>query len=126
MTLTQIIDLAVVQGLTEFLPVSSSGHLVLVPSIFGWTDQGLTFDVAVHFGSLIAVCVYFRYDILGLLQGAAAILSGNYASPEARMRGVSDWVRSRRQSRVSCSPAGLRPTFETPGLLWPHWPVTAF
>jgi undecaprenyl-diphosphatase len=85
MTLTQIIVLAVVQGLTEFLPVSSSGHLVLVPSIFGWTDQGLTFDVAVHFGSLIAVCVYFRYDILGLLRGAAAILTGNYRSPEARM-----------------------------------------
>lgn len=85
MTLTQIIVLAVVQGLTEFLPVSSSGHLVLVPSIFGWTDQGLTFDVAVHFGSLIAVCVYFRYDIMGLLRGAGAILTGNYQSPEARM-----------------------------------------
>jgi undecaprenyl-diphosphatase len=48
MGMMQLIVLAVVQGLTEFLPVSSSGHLVLVPSIFGWADQGLAFDVAVH------------------------------------------------------------------------------
>ena len=85
MGLTQLIVLAVVQGLTEFLPVSSSGHLVLIPSIFGWTDQGLAFDVAVHFGSLIAVCVFFRHDILALLRGTHDILTGNIRSPDARM-----------------------------------------
>ena len=85
MGLTQLIVLAVVQGLTEFLPVSSSGHLVLLPSIFGWTDQGLAFDVAVHFGSLIAVCVFFRHDILALLRGTHDILTGNIRSPDARM-----------------------------------------
>ena len=57
MPLIQIITLAIVQGLTEFLPISSPGHLILVPSLFGWTDQGLVFDVAVHFGSLVACCV---------------------------------------------------------------------
>ena len=85
MTMTQLIVLAIVQGLTEFLPVSSSGHLVLVPSIFGWTDQGLAFDVAVHFGSLIAVCIYFREDVAGLLRGVAAILTGKIKANDAHL-----------------------------------------
>ena len=85
MTMTQLIVLAIVQGLTEFLPVSSSGHLVLVPSIFGWTDQGLAFDVAVHFGSLIAVCIYFREDVAGLLRGVAAILTGKMKAHDAHL-----------------------------------------
>ena len=85
MGMMQLIVLAVVQGLTEFLPISSSGHLVLVPSIFGWTDQGLAFDVAVHFGSLIAVCVFFRYDVAALLRGIARILTGDFAAEDARM-----------------------------------------
>ena len=59
--------LALVQGFTEFLPISSSAHLVLLPRIFGWTDQGLAFDVAVHVGTLFAVTAYFRHDILRLL-----------------------------------------------------------
>ncbi len=85
MGMIQLIVLAVVQGLTEFLPISSSGHLVLVPSIFGWTDQGLAFDVAVHFGSLIAVCVFFRHDIAALLRGVQTILSGHVKADNARM-----------------------------------------
>ena len=60
MDLIQILTLAIVQGLTEFLPVSSSAHLIMVPIIFNWPDQGLAFDVAVHVGSLIAVMFYFR------------------------------------------------------------------
>ena len=60
--------LAVIQGITEFLPVSSSGHLALVPSIFGWSDQGLAFDVAVHVGTLLAVLIYFRQDISLILR----------------------------------------------------------
>src|SRR5690554_3567917 len=59
----QIVVLAVVQGLTEFIPVSSSAHLILVPTLTDWTDQGLTFDVAVHLGSLLAVVLYFRHDL---------------------------------------------------------------
>lgn len=59
----QITALALIQGLTEFLPISSSGHLVLVPQLFDWPDQGLAFDVAVHIGTLTAVVLYFRNDI---------------------------------------------------------------
>ncbi len=83
MTWTQIIVLAIVQGLTEFLPISSSGHLVLVPSVFNWDDQGLVFDIAVHFGSLAAVCLYFRSDLAALLgswgpcEGCVADLDGD-------------------------------------------------
>ena len=85
MGMTQLIVLAIVQGLTEFLPISSSGHLILVPGIFGWTDQGLAFDVAVHFGSLIAVCVFFRFDIIELIRGTGDILTGDNSSANARM-----------------------------------------
>lgn len=59
----QIIVLGIIQGLTEFLPISSSGHLILVPKIFGFTDQGIIFDIAVHLGSLFAVTLYFRRDL---------------------------------------------------------------
>ena len=85
MTTLQIIILAIVQGLTEFLPISSSGHLVLVPYLFEWTDQGLAFDVAVHFGSLVAVCIFFRKDIASLLAGSAQVVTGNVRTPESRM-----------------------------------------
>jgi undecaprenyl-diphosphatase len=59
----QIVVLALIQGLTEFLPISSSGHLILVPQLLNWQDQGLAFDVAVHIGTLSAVILYFRNDI---------------------------------------------------------------
>lgn len=59
----QVVFLAVLQGLTEFLPVSSSGHLILPGQLFGWADQGLAFDVAVHVGTLLAVMLYFQRDI---------------------------------------------------------------
>jgi undecaprenyl-diphosphatase len=85
MTWLQIIVLAIVQGLTEFLPISSSGHLILVPALLEWPDQGLVFDIAVHFGSLGAVCIYFRRDVIGLLKGAGDILSGRGGSATARM-----------------------------------------
>ena len=85
MTTLQIVILAVVQGLTEFLPISSSGHLVLVPFLVDWADQGLAFDVAVHFGSLLAVCAFFREDIMGLLRGGVRILGGDMSSPQSYM-----------------------------------------
>ena len=85
MTEIQVIVLAIVQGLTEFLPISSSGHLVLVPSAFGWSDQGMAFDVAMHFGSLTAVLIYFRDDILGLLRGSRQLLSGRLSTFESQL-----------------------------------------
>ncbi len=59
MPLLQVILLAIVQGITEFLPVSSTAHLILIPWLFGWEDQGLTFDIALHAGTLLAVLIYF-------------------------------------------------------------------
>jgi undecaprenyl-diphosphatase len=61
--------LGLIQGITEFLPISSSGHLVLMPHLFGWQDQGLIFDVAVNTGTLVAVLFYFRHDVKDLLIG---------------------------------------------------------
>lgn len=74
MTFLQIFTLALVQGITEFLPISSSGHLVLVPVLTGWPDQGLLMDVAVHVGTLVAVLAYFWRDTCGLtLAGLGSI-----------------------------------------------------
>ena len=74
MTLEQIIVLAVVQGITEFLPVSSSGHLILIPAFTGWQDQGVLTDVMVHVGSLFAVIAYFWRDVLRLIGGGFDLL----------------------------------------------------
>ena len=68
MTLIQVIVLSLIQGLTEFLPVSSSAHLILGSRVFNWPDQGLVFDVATHLGTLFAVLLYFHKDILGMLK----------------------------------------------------------
>jgi undecaprenyl-diphosphatase len=62
MPIYQVVVLAVVQALTEFLPISSTAHLVLVPWLFGWKDGGLTFDVALHAGTLVAIVIYFFRD----------------------------------------------------------------
>ena len=60
MDVLQAIALALIQGVTEFLPISSSAHLILPGKLLGWPDQGLAFDTAVHLGSLFAVMFYFR------------------------------------------------------------------
>jgi undecaprenyl-diphosphatase len=75
-SMLQIVVLAIVQGLTEFLPISSSGHLILVPALTGWPDQGLMIDVASHIGTLIAVLVYFWRDVLRILGGTGRLLGG--------------------------------------------------
>jgi undecaprenyl-diphosphatase len=85
MTWLQIVVLAIVQGLTEFLPISSSGHLILVPNVAGWEDQGLVFDVAVHFGSLLAVALYFREDLVELIRGSMNLIRGKTETPQSRM-----------------------------------------
>ena len=78
--------LALVQGLTEFLPISSSAHLILVPALLGWPDQGLAFDVAVHAGSLLAVIAFFRRDLANLVRGWLRSVSRAHPfAPESRM-----------------------------------------
>jgi undecaprenyl-diphosphatase len=69
-TYAHALVLGLVQGLTEFLPVSSSGHLILVPHVFGWADQGLAVDAALHLGTLAALVAYFRGELIGLVTGA--------------------------------------------------------
>lgn len=73
MTALQAIVLGVVQGITEFLPISSSAHLILVPWFLGWPDQGLHFDMAANTGTLLAVMLYFWRDLLAVLRGAFAV-----------------------------------------------------
>lgn len=74
--LYHLVALAIVQGITEFLPISSSGHLVLTSRLAGWPDQGLTIDIAVHAGTLVAVIAYFYADVWRLVAGSARLLTG--------------------------------------------------
>lgn len=85
MEYAQAFILALLQGLTEFLPISSSGHLILLPALFGWQDQGLAFDVAVHVGTLSAVVWYFRKDIIKLATALSADVLGGVDSADSRL-----------------------------------------
>jgi undecaprenyl-diphosphatase len=85
MTTLQTICLALLQGLTEFLPISSSGHLVLLPLFVGWDDQGLPFDVAVHLGTLIAVVAYFRDDVMRIVSALFGTVTGGGMTDDARL-----------------------------------------
>ncbi|WP_395688366.1 undecaprenyl-diphosphate phosphatase [Aestuariivirga sp.] len=76
MLIVQIVVLALIQGITEFLPISSSGHLLLVPALTGWPDQGVVTDVMVHMGSFLAVVVYFWRDCVNLAAGGFDLLRG--------------------------------------------------
>ena len=84
MPLLQIIVLALIQGITEFLPISSSGHLILVPVLTGWADQGVLADMVMNVGSLAAVIVYFWRDVLAMLRGVVDALRRE-ATPRARL-----------------------------------------
>ena len=84
MPLLHLILVALIQGVTEFLPVSSSGHLVLVPLVTGYADQGLAVDVAVHIGTLVAVIAYFRAEVALALHGLVDLLARR-ATPGARL-----------------------------------------
>jgi undecaprenyl-diphosphatase len=90
------IILGAVQGLTEFLPISSSGHLVIVPALFGWKDPSLTFDLVLHLGTLIAVLFAFRADLWILLVG----LFGRGDDPATARRTIGLLV-------IGSIPAGL-------------------
>lgn len=85
MELIQVIVLALIQGLTEFLPISSSAHLILASELTGWPDQGTAFDVAVHVGSLMAVIWYFRNDVYLLLTNWLRSLVGKGQNDYSRM-----------------------------------------
>jgi undecaprenyl-diphosphatase len=76
----EVIILSIIQGITEFLPISSSAHLILPSAIFGWEDQGIAFDVAVHVGTLLAVMLYFRQDIANLTVGWINSLGGQHST----------------------------------------------
>jgi undecaprenyl-diphosphatase len=86
MTVFQALVLGIVQGLGEFLPISSSAHLVLTPWAFGWPDPGLAFDVALHVGTLAAVLWYFRGEWIKLTQSAFALLRTRRADTEDKQR----------------------------------------
>ncbi|MBN2907401.1 MAG: undecaprenyl-diphosphate phosphatase [Rhodobacteraceae bacterium] len=83
MALYHLLLLAVIQGITEFLPISSSGHLILLPRLTGLADQGQIMDVAVHIGTLAAVILYFRKDAMMALFGLGRVVQGRIDTPGA-------------------------------------------
>ena len=85
MPVFQLLLVAIIQGLTEFLPVSSSGHLILLPELTQLDDQGLAIDIAVHLGTLLAVVIYFRHDIRIAAAGLADLVRGDRQSRGARL-----------------------------------------
>lgn len=106
MDFIEVVVLAILQGLTEFLPISSSAHLILPSEILGWQDQGLAFDVAVHVGTLIAVIAYFRQDIIRLISGWLTTGFSRHPNQDARLA----WYVA-----LATIPAGLA------GILLEHW-----
>lgn len=91
MEIIQTIFLAMLQGLTEFLPISSSAHLILPSQLLGWEDQGLAFDVAVHVGTLAAVVIYFRRDLLVMAKAWSRSLIAGEVSAQSRLAWYVVW-----------------------------------
>lgn len=85
MEFSSLVIIALIQGITEFLPVSSSGHLILLPQLTGAEDQGQAMDVAVHVGTLFAVMLYFWRDMFGLAAGSLDILSGKLQTQNSKL-----------------------------------------
>lgn len=83
MPILHIVLVALVQGITEFLPISSSGHLILLPKLTGLADQGLVIDVAVHVGTLGAVLLYFRNDVARAVRGLLRL--NDHSDPDSRL-----------------------------------------
>ncbi|MFA4831453.1 MAG: undecaprenyl-diphosphatase UppP, partial [Patescibacteria group bacterium] len=100
MTLIQSLILGAIQGLTEFLPISSSGHLIFIPKIFGWGDQGLSFDAVVHLGTLVAVVIYFRKKLWGILRAFFHLRITD--NPDLRIKRKIGWL-----ILLTVIPAGL-------------------
>jgi undecaprenyl-diphosphatase len=91
MDLLHAVLLAILQGFTEFLPISSSGHLILAPRFLDWPDQGLAFDVAVHLGTLLAVIVYFRAELTAMAGAWFRSVAGGVGSQDSRMAWAVIW-----------------------------------
>ena len=87
----QAIFLALIQGLTEFLPISSSAHLILTSKVLGWQDQGLAFDVAVHVGTLSAVLIYFRKEVAEMIVAWFGSIIGKGSNPNSRLAWAVIW-----------------------------------
>ncbi len=96
MTAFQALILGLIQGLTEFLPVSSSGHLIFIPKLLGWADQGVAFDLVMHLGTLLAVVIYFRVKLWSLMK--AVFSRGTEQTGERKLA----WVIA-----LSCIPAAI-------------------
>jgi undecaprenyl-diphosphatase len=100
MPLYQAVILALVQGLTEFLPISSSGHLALAPWLLGWKDPGLTFDIALHLGTLVAIIIYFFKDWVQVLGQGFGLNWGS--DPELKINRNLLWLMA-----LASVPAGI-------------------
>jgi undecaprenyl-diphosphatase len=100
MSIFEIILLGVVQGLTEFLPVSSTAHLVVIPRLFGWPDPGLAYDIALHVGTLAAVLIYFFRDWVHIIVNGLGLGPG--PDPELRRNRMLLWLLV-----VGTIPAGI-------------------
>lgn len=85
MDFLHILILSVVQGITEFLPISSSAHLILMPRLMGWADQGVIFDIAVHVGTLFAVMIYFKRDTVTLFRGYYDFFTLQWGTDDAKL-----------------------------------------
>src|ERR1700733_3353299 len=90
MPIYQVIVLAVVQAFTEFLPVSSTAHLALIPWLFGWKDPGLTFDVALHAGTLAAIIIYFFRDWVQIIGQGFGLSAGS--DPQLKQNRALLWL----------------------------------
>lgn len=102
MGVLEAVVLALVQGITEFLPVSSSAHLILLPRLLGWEDQGLAFDVMVHVGTLAAIVWHFRADVWAIVR----CWFGQFAN-QAMSEGAREYARLGNFLIVATIPAGL-------------------
>jgi len=107
----QAIVLAILQGLTEFLPISSSAHLALAPWLLGWPDQGLTFDIAMHFGTLLAVLIYFFRDWVQVIGAGFGLKTGT--DPDLRENGKLLWMIAAATIPVGVAGLLLKHTAET-------------
>ena len=117
--------LGIVQGLTEFLPISSTAHLKVVPVLLGWGDPGVSVTAAIQLGSIVAVIAYFRRDLAQVLQGnSKAFRHGQWREPEARL-GIAMAVAHFRSLplgwRSSCS--GMRATRHRRCAVFPRLPL---
>lgn len=96
MLIGQAIFLGIIQGFTEFLPISSSGHLIIIPEVFNWPDQGLAFDAWIHLGTLLAVVLYFRKDLKLIIR--------SFLKPEKKTK---DWKKFFLYLLIASIPAGI-------------------